>query len=335
LRVFISGIAGFLGAHLARACLEQGWDVAGCDNLLGADGENVPDQARWIPAACQDGVHYRRLLKGCDVVYHCAAAPYEGLSPWSPQIVYEHTLMSTVAMLRESVAAGVRRFVLCSSMSRYGDQKAPFREEAGAWPASPYGWAKVAAEDITRNLCELHGLEWVIVVPHNIYGPGQKYDDPYRNVCGIMINRILSGKPPVVYGDGTQRRSLSYIADVAGPLVAASVSPAADGGVFNVGPDDEASEISMGDLAALILKLCDSDLEPVFFPARPAEVHVATCSGEKARRVLGYQPQWALEDGLREMIAWVRERGPRPFAYHVPVELPSERTPKTWTERLI
>ena len=103
-------------------------------------------------------------------------------------------------------------------------------------PADPYAIAKVAAEEIVRNLCSLHGLEWVIAVPHNIYGPGQRYWDPYRNVAGIMINRCLLGKPPVVYGDGSQRRCLSYIDDVTGPLLKLATEDVA-GEVFNVGPD--------------------------------------------------------------------------------------------------
>jgi len=77
----------------------------------------------------------------------------------------------------------------------------------------------VAAEQAVQNLCSLHGLEWVIAVPHNIYGPGQRYYDPYRNVAGIMLNRVMSGKPPIVYGNGSQRRCLSYISDVTGPLL--------------------------------------------------------------------------------------------------------------------
>lgn len=301
--------------------------------MLGGDAANVPAGAVWRPVPCSNRGAYGFLLDGADVVYHCAAAPYEGLSVFSPEIVYENTLMATVSLLRASIAARVKRFVFCSSMSRYGAQRAPFTEDMPTAPVDPYGCAKVAAEAAVRNLCSLHGLEHAIAVPHNIYGPHQRYVDPFRNVAAIMINRVLRGKPPIVYGDGSQRRCLSYIDDVTGPLMQFADSSWVPGQVINVGPDDPG--VTILELAEMVLKLCESDLVPAFFPARPAEVHTATCSSDKARELLGYEPRWALEDGLAEMIAWIRERGPKPFDYHLPIELPRENTPKTWTEKLI
>ena len=206
---------------------------------------------------------------------------------FSPQVVYEHTLMSTVATLRAAIQAGAGRFVFCSSMSRYGHQQAPFTEDMPVAPADPYACAKTAAEDAVRTLCGLHGLEWVIAVPHNIYGPGQRYIDPFRNVAAIMVNRVLQGKPPVVYGDGSQRRSL---------LLHRRRHRAADepcsratwpGQVFSIGPDDPDAEVSVLELAVPTLKETSSDLEPVFYPPRPAEVHTASCSAAKARKAAG------------------------------------------------
>jgi UDP-glucose 4-epimerase len=331
-RVFITGIAGFLGGHLARCSLEAGHEVAGVDSMLAGHVRNVPCGARWREAECQRTALYQHLVSDADVVVHTAAAPYEGLSVFSPQVVCEHTFMSTAGALRAAITAGASRFVFCSSMSRYGSQPAPFTEDMPVAPADPYAVAKTASEDLVRVLCGLHGMEYVIVVPHNIYGPGQCYTDPFRNVAAIMVNRILQGRPPVIYGDGSQRRSLSYISDVTGPLMQALTAPVA-GEVINVGPDD--TGVTISELAGMILKLTDCDLEPVHFPPRPAEVHTATCSAAKARRLLGYEPRVPLEDGLRELIAWVAGMGPRPFDYHLPVELPSERTPATWTRRLI
>ena len=242
--------------------------------------------------------------------------------------------MSTVVMLREAVTAGVGRVVFCWSMSRYGAQPAPFTEDMTPAPVDPYGISKTAAEQMTRNLCELHGLQWVIAIPHNIYGPGQRYWDPFRNVAAIMANRVLSGKPPVVYGDGSQRRCLSYIEDVTGPLLAMATSPAVAGEVINIGPDDPG--VTIGELAGLVLKLADRpDLEPVYFPPRPAEVHTATCSAGKARRLLGYEPRWALEDGLSELLTWVQALGPRPFDYHLPIEIAGDTIPATWAAQLM
>lgn len=335
MKVAVSGIAGFLGAHVAREGLALGWEVTGFDNLLGGSPENVPEGAHWRVADCCDVAGYDRLLRGAEVVYHCAAAPYEGLSVFSPEIVVRNTLLSTVALLRASINAGVRRFVFCSSMSRYGNQLAPFTEDMPAAPADPYAIAKVASEELVRNLCSLHGLEWVIAVPHNIYGPGQRYYDPYRNVVGIMINRVLLGKPPVIYGDGSQRRCLSYIADVTEPLLELATEDVA-GEVFNVGPDGFEEDVSILDLANVIRYLTDrADLKPEFLPARPAEVHTAHCSAEKARKLLGYRPRWELQRGLDAYIDWIRERGPREFEYHLPLEITRTplQVPSTWRDR--
>jgi UDP-glucose 4-epimerase len=333
-KAFVSGVAGLLGSHVAREGLALGWQVSGIDNLLGGCVDNVPPGADWDEADCRSWPRYAPLMEGADVVYHCAAAPYEGLSVFSPGVVFDHTLSSTVGMLTAAINAGVRRFVFCSSMSRYGHQQTPFSEDMPTAPADPYAIAKVAAEELVKNLCELHGVEWVICVPHNVYGPGQRYYDPYRNVAGIMINRVLLGRPPIVYGDGTQRRSLSCISDVTGPLLKLATEDVA-GEVFNVGPDDDGC--TMTELAELILDICGSDLEPEYLPARPAEVHTAHCSAAKARKLLDYEPRIPLRDGLAMYAAWIRDRGPREFDYHLPIEITRTplQIPRTWSERLL
>lgn len=300
--------------------------------MLAGDASNVPEGAYWWNADCCDVRTYSHLLKDADVVYHCAAAPYEGLSVFSPEVVFRNTLSSTVALLRASINAGVRRFVFCSSMSRYGHQLAPFSEDMPTAPADPYAIAKVASEQVVQNLCSLHDLEYVICVPHNVYGPGQRFWDPYRNVAGIMINRCLQGKRPIVYGDGRQRRCLSYISDVTGPLLKLATEDVA-GEVINVGPDDDGCTIL--ELAEAVLRTLGSDLDPEFLPARPAEVHTAHCSAAKARKLLDYEPQVSLEDGLALYADWIRERGPREFAYHLPLEITRTplQVPRTWAEK--
>lgn len=336
MKIFITGVAGFLGAHIAREGIARGWEVTGVDSLLGGDAANVPVGVRW--GQCDlVGQGYEDLLADVDVVYHCAAAPYEGLSVFSPQLVFHNTLMSTVAVLRAAINAKVKRFIFCSSMSRYGDQQAPFTEDMPTKPVDPYAVAKVASEGITRTLCELHGVEWVIAVPHNIYGPGQRYYDPFRNVAGIMINRVLLGKSPIVYGTGQQVRSLSYIDDVTGPFLQLATADVA-GEVFNLGPDSETEETTILGLANQIrvaLGCGEGELEPVFFPPRPAEVFEAHCSAIKARKLLGYKPEWDLQRGLEGYIGWVKSRGARPFDYHLPLEIVTKDTPKTWTDKLM
>lgn len=275
----------------------------------------------------------KRMLAGVDLVYHCAAIATEGLSVFSPAIIAKHVYENTAGLLAASASKGVRRFVYCSSMARYGHGEPPFRETQPAAPVDPYGIAKYAGELLVRNVSETHGMEHVIAVPHNIIGPRQKYDDPYRNVASIMINRMLQGKQPIIYGDGEQRRSFSFVQDCVTPLLAMGSVPGLSGEVINIGPDEEVTTIN--ELAAILAEMLSFNLEPIYVADRPQEVRSAACSSDKARKLLGYRTTVSLTEGLQSMVSWIREHGPRPFEYHLPIEIDSPLVPATWRDRLI
>jgi UDP-glucose 4-epimerase len=331
-RIFITGVAGFLGSHLARRCLEIGHEVIGCDNLIGGYLDNVPDGVEFSQMDCQYLNSMKKLMEGVDTVYHCAATAYEGLSVFAPHLVTQNTYQISSSVITAAVSCRVRRFIYCSSMARYGEQeRVPFTEDMECRPQDPYGISKYAGELLLKNLAETHGMEYIIVVPHNIIGPGQKYDDPYRNVAAIMINLLLQGRQPIIYGDGEQKRCFSFIQDDIQVLEKLIDAPVA-GEVINIGPDEEF--VTINTLAQTIAKLLHVDLHPLYVPDRPQEVRFATCSAEKARRLLGYRTQFSLEQGLEEMITWIRQRGPKKFKYPFALEVVNEKTPKTWTERL-
>ena len=152
-------------------------------------------------------------MKNIDVVYHCAATAHEGLSVFSPVENTKNNYLATVSVITAAINNKVNRIIYCSSMARYGNQPTPFTEDMKPSPVDPYGISKVAGEDVLKSLCNLNNIEWVIIVPHNIIGPKQKYNDPYRNVVSIMINRMLQKKAPIIFGDGEQKRCFSYIDD--------------------------------------------------------------------------------------------------------------------------
>lgn len=333
MNVFISGIAGFLGSHLAEAFIDQGHRVIGIDTLIGGYKDNVPIDAFCATVDCNDVDAVRDLMRGADVVYHCAATAYEGLSVFSPHTVTKNIVTATTGVVSAAVENRVRRFVLCSSMARYGAQGVPFHEEMTPRPQDPYGIGKVAAEDLLRNLADVHGMEWVIAVPHNIIGPRQKYDDPYRNVAAIFINRMLQGKQPYIYGDGEQKRCFSFVGDVVDPLLQMATNPICNREIFNIGPDEEF--VTIFELAELIADILGTpELKPIYTRGRPQEVRLANCSAAKARSLLGYRPQTNLRDGLSAMASWILKRGTLPFTYHLPLEIVNEQTPKTWSEKL-
>lgn len=333
MKVFISGAAGFLGSHLADAMLAEGHEVVGIDNLIGGYLDNVPKGVDFHQVDCQELDTINKLMQGVDIVYHTACTAYEGLSVFSPNLICQNTYQITASLASAAVSQGVRRFVYCSSMARYGTQEiVPFTEDMIPKPQDPYGISKLAAENLLRCLAEVHGMELVIAVPHNIIGPRQKYDDPYRNVASIMINLMLQGRQPIIYGDGMQKRCFSFVQDDIACLKALAFQDNCIGEVVNIGPDEEF--VTINTLAETIADILNFKLEPTYMPGRPQEVKLATCSADKARRLLGYHTEYSLRDGLSEMIRYIENRGTKKFNYHLDIEIINDKTPATWKNKL-
>lgn len=332
MKIFISGVAGFLGSHLAEAMLADGHHVVGCDSLLGGELVNVPPDVEFYQYDCCFHNSMVKITRGCDVIYHTAATAYEGLSVFSPHLITQNIVTSSASLFSAGVQNGVKRIVFCSSMARYGSNEVPFLETYEPRPQDPYGIAKVAAEQLLRNLAQVHGFEYVIAVPHNIIGPRQKYDDPYRNVASIMINLMLQGRQPIIYGDGSQMRCFSFVDDCIYCLKEMAYRPECASEIINIGPDEEF--VSVLQLAEIIANQIGFNLDPIFLPDRPQEVKLATCSADKARRMLGYSTSTKLRDGLQSMIDYIRKNGTRRFRYHLDLEIVNEKTPRTWKERL-
>ena len=333
--VAITGVAGFLGSHLADRFLAEGYRVVGIDNLLGGYRDNVPEGVEFHALDLAGNYHQLEApLRGADLVIHAACTAYEGLSVFSPSLVSLNTYQATANTVTAAIKAGARRFVYLSSMARYGDHQGRiFREFNDPKPQDPYGISKLASELLVQNLCETHSMEWVILVPHNIIGPRQKYDDPFRNVASIMTNRMLQGKQPIIYGDGTQQRCFSFVDDVVDPLYEAATSDKALSRVINIGPDEE--PVTINQLAEKLANLLGFQLDPIYMAGRPQEVPLALCSSDLARELLGYQTSTDLDDGLAHLVNWIADKGPKPFDYHLPIEIVSGLTPKSWAERLM
>lgn len=331
--VVITGVAGFLGSHLADAYLAKGWQVRGIDNLLGGSLDNVPNGVEFYELDLDDLEAISPVFVGADLVIHAACTAYEGLSVFSPALVVRNTVQISVNAMTASIRAKVPKFVFMSSMARYGDNWGDvFDESLEPKPQDPYGIAKLSAEKLLQNLAEVHDVDLVILVPHNIVGARQKFDDPFRNVASIMTNRMLQGKQPIIYGDGSQQRCFSFIQDVIAPIITACDSVEAVGEVINVGPDE--SPITILNLAERLAVVIGFDLNPIFMPGRPQEVPIALCSSDKARQLLGYKTTVSLDQGLQDLVDWIRPRV-KDFEYHLPIEIDSDLTPKTWTQRLI
>jgi len=332
-KIFITGIAGFLGGHLADELIKQGHEVSGCDNLIGGYIENVPEEAEFFQVDAIYLNQMKKLTKGSDVILHTACTAYEGLSVFSPYLVGQNTYQISMAVFTAAAENKIPKVINCSSMARYGTQEiVPFVEDMTPKPQDPYGIAKLASEQTLKVLSDVHNFQYVNLVPHNIIGPKQKYDDPYRNVVSIMINRILNNKPPIVYGNGDQKRCFSDILDVVNPMINSMTNEKAVGQTINIGPDEDV--ISIKELAFKILKVLNSDLEPIFVDPRPQEVEYAHCSADKARELLNYNTTVDLDTSIEKIANWIISMGPKKFRYHLDIEIVNNKTPKTWTEKL-
>src|SRR5260221_3125550 len=152
-RIFITGVAGFLGSHLADAMLADGHVVVGIDNMIGGELDNVPSKVEFHQVDCNEFAKVKELMKGCHILYHCAATAYEGLSVFSPHVVTQNIVGASVSVFSAAIANRVERIVHCSSMARYGKLRPPFMEAMICAPQDPYGIGKLCAEQMLANLC--------------------------------------------------------------------------------------------------------------------------------------------------------------------------------------
>ena len=332
-KILVTGAAGFLGSHLAEQLSNLGHDVVGIDNMSGGYEDNVPKNIKFHKIDCCDLPEVQKVMKDIEVVYHCAATAHEGLSVFSPFEITKNNYLASVAIFSAAVNEKVKRIIFCSSMARYGSQQSPFNESMKPSPVDPYAISKVASEEVLKNLCELNNIEWVIAVPHNIIGPRQKYDDPFRNVVSIMINRMLQGKAPIIYGDGNQTRCFSYIDDCLSCLLPMLDQKNLNKETINIGPDEEF--VTINKVAEICSNITGVNLNPIYKKDRPKEVKHATCSANKARELLKYKTTVNLSDGIKKTFDYIKKRGVKPFDYHIKLEIDNDLTPETWKKKEI
>jgi UDP-glucose 4-epimerase len=332
-KILVTGVAGFLGSHLAEQLSNLGHEVIGIDSMIGGYKDNIPKNIKFYNIDCCDLEKVKNIMSNVEIVYHCAATAHEGLSVFSPYEITKNNYLASVSIFSAAISHKVKRIIFCSSMARYGDQKTPFLESMKPTPVDPYAISKVAAEDVLINLCELNNTEWVIAVPHNIIGPRQKYDDPFRNVVSIMINRMLQGKAPIIYGDGEQKRCFSYIDDCLSCLLPMLDQKNLNKQIVNIGPDEEF--VTINQVAEICSNVTGINLPPIYKPGRPREVKHATCSADKARKFLNYKTTITLKEGIQKTFEYIKKRGTKDFDYNIDIEINNELTPKTWTQKEI
>src|SRR3989344_2915924 len=339
-KILVTGSAGFIGSHIYDLLFAMGHEVYGVDDLSGGFMRNVSQPKRFTKLDLRDRkktAAYIAKLKP-EIIFHLAADATEGRSQFTPFSAVDRNLVAYMNLLIPAIKHGMKKMILTSSMSVYGAQQTPFREDMEPRPEDIYGISKAAMEQTTQIMSQVYGFTYVIIRPHNVYGPLQNLADPYRNVIGIFINRLMQGKTFYIYGDGKQERAFSYIDDVIDPMITSAFNSGAEGKIFNLGSD---VSFSLNELGEIVLEEFFEDkpipkrMRPIHVPDRPQEVKYAFSDHAQAKKILKYRAVTKLREGIRKTIAWARTLGPQKFAYLDRMDLDHPNLPSIWKKKLI
>ncbi len=318
MRDVVTGVAGFVGSHLAEALLARGRDVLGVDcltdyydrrekaanleSLLGRDG------FCFVERDLRQG-DLAELLRGADVVYHQAGQPGVRLS-WSTGFpdYLGHNVLATQRLLEAALGVDCRRVVYASSSSVYGERASfPSCESDVPHPHSPYGVTKLAAEHLCSLYADNWGLPTVSLRYFTVYGPRQRPDMAIRR----LVDAALLGASFPLYGDGSQVRDFTFVADVVAANLLAAEADLAPGTVLNI---SGGSSIRLDDLVALVEEVAGTRILLDHQPGKAGDVARTGGSADTASRLLGWQPATALADGIAAQLAWSRRRLGRPVS---------------------
>jgi UDP-glucose 4-epimerase len=307
----ITGGAGLVGSHTADLLVKEGGEVIVYDNLVRGGLDNLAwarahGPVRIVKGDIRDRALLEERMQGVDVLFHFAAIRITQCAE-DPRLALEVLADGTFNVLDAARKTGVRRVVAASSASVYGNaEEFPTSEKHHPYnDRTIYGAAKMFNEGLLRSFHDMYGLDFVALRFFNCYGPRMDTHGAYTEVFIRWMDRISQGLPPLILGDGTQTMDFVYIEDVArANLLAAHSTVTAQ--CFNIGTG---VETSLKELAATLLRVMGSDLQPEYGPARKVNaVPRRLADVSRAKQCLGFEASVPLEDGLRRLVEWWREQ---------------------------
>lgn len=332
-KILVTGSAGFMGSHIVDALIKAGYtEVYGVDDLSGGSLENVSSDAmkNFLQADLSEHFVAEDIVFDTkpDIIFHLAANAREGASFFQPKDIVHRNYLAYINILEPAIKHGLDKMILFSSMSVYGEQAYPFSEEQERKPVDIYGANKAIMEHTTEMLSRVHDFRYTIIRPHNCFGERQSLRDPYRNVIGIFMNRIMRGEPLYIYGDGEQMRAFSYIDDSL-PCYLKCLDDKADGEIINIGGKQPHS------INILRRQVCNAmDADPDEYPTqhlpeRPHEVKMAWCTSAKSEKILGYDEKVGMAEGIKRMAEWAKHKGSQEWSKEK-LTLWNEKAPGIW-----
>lgn len=301
-RAIVTGGAGFIGSHVADAFAERGYDVVVVDDLSTGVVENVPERAQLAEIDITDADALEGAFAGgADVVCHLAAQSSITVSAERPDYDAKVNVLGTLNVLEAARRAGAPLIFASTGGGIYGNGASlPTPEDYVPQPLAPYGASKLAGEAYVQTWARLHDLPNVVLRLANVYGPRQSPRGE-AGVVAIFSEKLLAGEQPTLRGEGKPTRDYVHVSDVVDALVrAADVrSP----GLFNVGTGVATSTVSV---LELLQEIAGTSIEPLHADLKPGELDESALDASRIERELGWRPSIALEEGLRDTVAWYR-----------------------------
>ncbi len=305
-KVLVTGGAGFIGSNLADGLIDAGAKVVVIDNFVTGFRENL-DEIRgdfeFVEADLNDSDIVSKAIQDVEIVFHQAALPSVPRSVDSPRETHDACVNATFNLLIHAKDAGVRRFVYAASSSAYGDQKIlPKVETKRPQPLSPYAAAKLMGEHYCSVFSHVYGLETMSLRYFNVFGPRQNPSSMYSGVISRFIDALMSGKAPVIYGDGGQSRDFTYVANVVDANIRAAQTDKGIGQAVNTANGEK---ITLLELLEVLKKITGNEsAEPKFETVRDGDVRHSQADNSLARELFDYKKLVDLEEGLRRTIDW-------------------------------
>jgi len=303
-KYLITGGAGFIGSHLVEYFFTQGKEVIIFDNLSTGRLENIKnflgDKVKLIKVDISKRNQIKGKLKDVEIIFHLAAIPSVPKSIKDPLSTFRANVMGTINILWEAKLANVKRVIFASSSSVYGNIKElPIKEECGLNPISPYGLSKLSGELICKLFYKIYQLETVCLRYFNVFGPRQNPKSQYAAVIPKFIKRIIEGKRPIIYGDGSQTRDFTYISNVVKANILACQSNTAVGEAINIAAG---KSHSLKELVNLINRTLGTSIKPVYSKERIGDIKHSLACIDKAKELINYECEVSFEEGLKRTI---------------------------------
>lgn len=304
MRVMVTGGAGFIGSHVVDALLQAGHSVLVLDNLSSGIAGQVRREAQLSVRDILDHGEWQLAAFdfGCQAIIHLAAQVSVARSVQDPYLDAKENILGSLSVLQAGRELGVQKVVFASSAAVYGDPTCiPITEEHPTTPTSPYGIAKLSVENYLRAYASLFSLDFTVLRFSNVYGPRQNAHGE-AGVVSAFAERLATGKPPVIHGDGEQTRDFVFVRDVARAVVSALTR--GSGATLNIGTGHQ---VKINEVCSILTGKFGSDVPPMMDSARPGDIRHSCLDPTRAFEELGWKAEVELREGLGQTAEWVAQ----------------------------